>query len=193
MGEVYRARDTTLDRDVALKVLPGEVAANADRLERFRREAKTVASLNHSHIVTLYSVEEADGIRFMTMELVEGQSLDSMVGPTGMPMRQLLDIGIAIADALDAAHSHRVVHRDLKPANIMIATDGRIKVLDFGLARTTEQAIDITRTSSPLTTEGTVMGTVPYMSPEQVRGETLSPASDVFSFGIVLYELATGK
>jgi TolB-like protein/Tfp pilus assembly protein PilF len=191
MGEVYRARDTLLDRDVALKVLPADVAGDRERLERFQREAKTVASLNHTHIVTLYSVEEAEGVRFMTMELVEGHSLDAIIGEKPMSLLAVLDISIAVADALAAAHSHGVVHRDLKPANVMLATDGRIKVLDFGLARPATRPIDVTGTS-PLTVDGTVVGTVPYMSPEQVRGELVTTASDVFSFGTLLYELASG-
>ena len=135
MGEVYRARDTRLDRDVALKVLPADVAADPTRLERFEREAKIIAGLNHQHIVTIYSVEEDQGIRFLTMELIEGQGLDQIITPEGLPLAKLLEIGIAIADALAVAHGKGIVHRDLKPANVMLASDGHVKVLDFGLAK----------------------------------------------------------
>ena len=195
MGEVYRARDTTLDRDVALKVLPADVAANPARLERFQREAKTVASLNHPHIVTLYSVAQDEGVRFLTMELVEGHRLDQVVTADGVPVAKVLDIGIAIADALAAAHDKGIVHRDLKPANVMLTMDGRVKVLDFGLAKLVENvAWDQTITQlSPVTIEGAVMGTVPYMSPEQLRGQYVDHRSDIFSLGVLLYEMATGR
>jgi serine/threonine protein kinase/tetratricopeptide (TPR) repeat protein len=196
MGEVYRARDTRLDRDVALKVLPTAMAADPARLERFEREAKTVASLNHPHIVHLYSVEEDAGVRFLTMELVEGQALDAMIPASGLPLTKVFDIGIAVADALAAAHDKGIVHRDLKPANVMLATDGRVKVLDFGLAKLSDPtpASDHGATRAlPITTEGTVMGTVPYMSPEQLRGQPVDYRSDIFSLGVMLYELALGR
>src|SRR5580765_7961512 len=135
MGEVYRARDTRLGRDVAIKVLPAAVASSPERLARFEREAKTVAGLNHPNIVVLHSLEESGGIRFLTMELVEGRDLASLVSPGGLSLEQLLDVGVALADALVAAHERGVVHRDLKPANVMITRDGRVKVLDFGLAK----------------------------------------------------------
>src|SRR5512140_436855 len=135
MGEVYRARDTRLGRDVALKVLPADVAAHADRLARFEREARTVAALNHPNIVVLYTVEDQDGFRFLTMELVEGQNLSALVIPGGLPLARLLELAIPLADALAAAHEKGVIHRDLKPANVMLTKGGRIKVLDFGLAR----------------------------------------------------------
>jgi TolB-like protein/lipoprotein NlpI len=195
MGEVYRARDTTLDRDVALKVLPAALAANPARLERFQREAKTVASLNHPHIVTLYSAEEDAGVRFLTMELVEGQGLDEVLPADGLPLATVFDAGIAIADALAAAHEKGIVHRDLKPANVMLTRDGRVKVLDFGLAKLAEKfAWEQTVTQlAPITTEGAVMGTVPYMSPEQLRGQHVDHRSDIFSLGVLLYEMATGR
>jgi serine/threonine protein kinase/tetratricopeptide (TPR) repeat protein len=196
MGEVYRARDTRLDRDVALKVLPADVASDPARLERFQREAKTVAGLNHSHIVTLHSVEEANGVHFLTMELVEGQALDEMTNTDGLPLAKVFDIGIAVADALAAAHEKGIVHRDLKPANVMIARDGRVKVLDFGLAKLGAQMASPDQSATevrPITHEGTVMGTVPYMSPEQLRGQSIDHRSDIFSFGVLLYELATGR
>ena len=194
MGEVYRARDKSLDRDIALKLLPAEMADDPVRLERFQREAKTVAALNHPHIVHIYSVEEVDGVRFLTMELVEGDSLDHLIQPGGLPLARVFDIGIAVADGLATAHEKGIVHRDLKPANVMITKDGRAKVLDFGLAKlaTAQSLPDITQTSSPLTTDGQVMGTVPYMSPEQLRGQNVEHRSDIFSLGVMLYEMATG-
>src|SRR5215831_348166 len=133
MGEVYRARDTRLARDVAIKVLPATVASSPERLARFEREAKTVASLNHPNIVVLHSIEEADGARFLTMELVEGRDLSSLVSVGGLPLAQALEVAIALSDALVAAHERGVVHRDLKPANVMVTREGRVKVLDFGL------------------------------------------------------------
>jgi TolB-like protein/Flp pilus assembly protein TadD len=195
MGEVYRARDTKLERDVALKVLPAAMAADPARLERFEREAKTVAGLNHPHIVTLYSVEEADGVRFLTMELVEGQGLDQVVTADGLELSRVFDIGIAVADALAAAHEKGIVHRDLKPANVMIAKDGRAKVLDFGLAKLAEPEVqpEGVTGSLALTGEGSILGTVPYMSPEQLRGAQVDHRSDIFALGILLYELATGR
>jgi len=194
MGEVYRARDARLGRDVALKVLPAGMASDPARLERFRREAQTVASLNHPHIVTIYSVEEAAGVSFLTMELVEGRRLDELLTADGLPLASLLDIGAAVADALGAAHAKGIVHRDLKPANLMVNRDGRVKVLDFGLARSAATPVsDQTVTQvAPITTVGTVVGTVPYMSPEQLRGRPVDHRSDIFSLGILLYELAAG-
>src|SRR6267142_6853582 len=135
MGEVYRARDTRLGREVAVKVLPASVASNPDRLARFEREARTVAGLNHPNIITLFSVEDESGVRFLTMELVEGQSLDRLVSPGGLPLSRVLELGIALSDALVAAHERGVVHRDLKPANVVVTREGRLKVLDFGLAK----------------------------------------------------------
>ncbi len=195
MAEVYRAHDTNLDRDVALKVLPAEVAADPARLERFQREAKTVASLNHPHIVTLYSVEEDAGVRFLTMELVEGQGLDQVLTADGVPLAKVLEAGIAITDALAAAHEKGIVHRDLKPANVMLTADGRVKVLDFGLARPAANFAsdqEVTH-AAPITTEGAVIGTIPYMSPEQLRGQPVDHRSDIFSFGVLLYEMVTGR
>src|SRR5580765_2084565 len=135
MGEVYRAKDSRLGREVAVKVLPADVASSPDRLARFEREARTIASLNHPNIVTLYTVEDADGVRFLTMELVEGQTLSTFVSPGGLPLAQFLDLAIHMTDALGAAHEKGVIHRDLKPANVMVTRDGRVKVLDFGLAK----------------------------------------------------------
>jgi serine/threonine protein kinase len=135
MGEVYRARDARLGRDVALKVLPDALGSDEGRLERFAREARAVAALNHPHIVTIFSTEEADGIRFFTMELVEGQTLDALIPAGGLPLARFLELAIPIADALTAAHQKQITHRDLKPANVMVSNEGRVKVLDFGLAK----------------------------------------------------------
>jgi len=199
MGEVYRARDTRLGREVAVKVLPASVASNPDRLARFEREARAVAGLNHPNIVTLFSVEDEEGIRFLTMELVEGQSLDRVVTPGGLSLSRVLELSIPLANALVAAHERGVVHRDLKPANVMVTHDDWIKVLDFGLAKIASDAApapDATvgaTAGGPLSDVGQVLGTVPYMAPEQIRGETVDARSDLFSLGIILYELATGR
>src|SRR5690242_2314319 len=197
MGEVYRARDTRLGRDVALKVLPAEVSSDAERLARFEREARTVAGLNHPNIVVLHSMEQDGETRFLTMELVEGQSLDRYV-TEALPLKRVLELGIELADALTAAHEQGVIHRDLKPANVMLTRDGRVKVLDFGLAKLEEQGsgIDLTQAptvASPLSSAGQVIGTLPYMAPEQVRGETVDPRTDLFALGVMLYELAAGR
>jgi TolB-like protein len=194
MGEVYRATDTKLGRDVAIKVLPVSLAGDPDYLTRFRREARTIAALNHPHIVTIFSVEEANGIHFLTMELVEGQSLRQLIPEGGLPIDRIIDMGTALAEALAAAHEKGIVHRDLKPANIMITTEGRVKVLDFGLAKEIlpEDATDNTLTTSQ-TRAGAVMGTPAYMSPEQVGGRAIDHRTDIFSLGIVLYEMARGQ
>ena len=170
MGEVYRATDTKLGRDVALKVLPAEMATDPERLERFQREARAVAALNHPHIVTIHSVEEADGIHFLTMEVAEGQSLDRLIPKGGLPLEGFLEIAVPLSDALAAAHDKGIVHRDLKPANVMVGERGRVKVLDFGLAkiRGPQDSLDSELSTQAQTREGVVMGTVPYMSPEQV-------------------------
>ena len=198
MGEVYRARDTRLGREVAVKVLPEGVAANPDRLARFEREARAVAGLNHPNIVTLHSVEDEDGVRFLTMELVDGQSLDQLVTPGGLPLGRVLDLAIPLANALVAAHERGVVHRDLKPGNVMVTHDGWVKVLDFGLAKVAlEEGPDpgatIGATAGPISGVGQVLGTVPYMAPEQIRGETVDARSDLFALGIILYELSAGR
>jgi len=210
MGAVYLAEDTTLHRKVALKVLPEDMASSPDRLVRFQREARAVAALNHPNIVTLFSVEEAHGTPFLTMELVEGTSLDRVVAAAPVPLAKVFDIGIALADALAAAHEKGIVHRDLKPANVMVTQEGRVKVLDFGLAKLAQAGAESeagapgaaargtddlpTRVpSGGLTREGLVIGTVPYMSPEQVRGEAVDARTDIFSLGVLLYELATGR
>jgi TolB-like protein len=195
MGEVYRAIDTRLGRNIALKVLAAAVVRDAEVLARFRREARAVAALNHPNIVTIFSVEEADGVPFLTMELVEGRSLKELIEGSGLPVEKLLEIGRALADAVAAAHEKGIVHRDLKPANVMVTTDGRVKVLDFGLAKEMVVASDgdLTLTSADATRAGTVMGTPAYMSPEQVAGRQVDHRTDIFSMGIVLYEMASGE
>ncbi len=194
MGEVYRATDVKLGREVALKVLPPDMAGDSERLARFQREARALAALNHPHIVTIYSVEESDGVHFLTMELVEGQSLDHRIPEGGLPVQQIVEIAGALADALAVAHGKGIVHRDLKPANVMVTEEGRIKVLDFGLAKEIRAAnsSDATMTSAGHTEVGLVMGTPRYMSPEQIAGRTLDHRTDIFSLGIILYEMSTG-
>ncbi|MEJ2085706.1 MAG: protein kinase, partial [Acidobacteriota bacterium] len=201
MGEVYLAEDTELGRKVALKILSSERAESPERLERFRREAKAVAALDHPNIVTIFNIEEAEGRRFIVMQWVEGESLDRMISAEGLPLARVFDIAIPMADALAAAHERGIVHRDLKPGNVMVTPEGVVKVLDFGLAKLSaepdlemlegEATQAATRTAT-LTGEGTVMGTAPYMSPEQLKGSPVDPRSDIFSLGIVLYEMATG-
>jgi TolB-like protein/tRNA A-37 threonylcarbamoyl transferase component Bud32/cytochrome c-type biogenesis protein CcmH/NrfG len=195
MGEVYRATDSKLGREVALKVLPPDMARDPERLARFQREARAVAALNHPHIVTIYSVEESEGVHFLTMELVEGQSLDHRIPEGGLPVQQVIEIASALADALAAAHDKGIVHRDLKPANVMVTEDGRVKVLDFGLAKKTRAANpnDATMTAAGHTEVGVVMGTPRYMSPEQIAGRPLDHRSDIFSLGVILYEMSTGR
>ncbi len=198
MGEVYRARDTRLGREVAIKVLPEDMATDPARLARFEREAQTVAALNHPNIVTLHSIEESGGIRFLTMELIEGQSLDRLVVPGGVPLVRALELAIPMADALVAAHGRGAVHRDLKPANVMVTREGRVKVLDFGLAKFASPGSTLEETqaltvASPLSGAGQVVGTVPYMAPEQVRGETVDARTDLFALGAILYELLAGR
>jgi TolB-like protein/Tfp pilus assembly protein PilF len=195
MGEVYRATDTKLGRDIALKVLPAEMAQDPERLGRFRREAKALAQLDHPNIVTIHSVEECDGIHFLTMQLVDGLPLDRLIPQGGLPVEQIAEIAGALGDALAAAHEKGIVHRDLKPANVMVSNEGRVKVLDFGLAKDVRTANpgDATMTSDSRTQVGVVMGTPAYMSPEQTSGRALDHRSDIFSMGVVLYEMATGR
>ena len=190
MGEVYRARDTRLVREVALKVLHADVVNDARRLARFEQEARTVAALNHPNIVTLFSVEDHAGTRFLTMELVEGASLEREVTPGGLQVGRVVELGIAIATALTAAHEKGVVHRDLKPGNVMLTRDGRVKVLDFGLAKALRSDSEVTASATDM---GQVVGTVPYMAPEQVRGEAVDSRTDLFALGVLLYELTTGR
>jgi len=197
MGEVYRAEDTKLGRDVALKILPPDMATDRDRLERFRREATTVAALNHPNIVTIFSVEVVEDIHFLTMELVEGTTLDALLPSGGFTLERFFDLATPIADALASAHARGIVHRDLKPANVMVTDEGdRVKVLDFGLAKLSEGVAADGTTELPteaLTQAGLVVGTPHYMSPEQAKGEGVDPRSDIFSLGVMLFEMATGQ
>src|SRR6187455_160422 len=189
MGEVYRARDTRLGRDVALKLLP---ETSPDKLARFEREARAVAGLAHPNIVVLYAIEEFAGQHFLVLELIEGQDLSELVVSTGLPLARVLELAIPLADALASAHERGVVHRDLKPSNIKLARDGRLKVLDFGLARMLDPDLQQTL-DAPISGAGQVLGTIPYMAPEQLRGETTDARTDLFALGVVLYELASGK
>lgn len=196
MGEVYVADDTKLGRRVALKVLSAELAGDPDRRQRFEREARAAAALNHPNIVTIHSVEEADGIPFLTLELIEGQTLADVIPPGGLPLDRVLSLAIPLADAVGAAHERGITHRDLKPANVMVTADGRVKVLDFGLAKVKEAARAAAEAAMPtaaLTGEGRIVGTVMYMAPEQAEGKPVDQRSDVFSLGIILYEMATGR
>ena len=198
MGEVYRARDPRLGRDIALKVLPQAFVGDPDRLARFEREARILAGISHPNIVVLHSIEHEAAMRFVTMELVEGGTLADLLAPGGLPLQRVLELAIPIGEALAAAHEKGVVHRDLKPANVMVARDGRVKVLDFGLAKLTlERDGDLSGRAAtdpmPLSTAGDVHGTPGYMSPEQIRGEAVDARTDLFSFGILLYLLVTGR
>lgn len=195
MGEVYRARDTTLGRDVAIKVLPDAFARDPERLARFEREAKTLAALNHPSIAQIYGLEKAAGVSALVMELVEGETLRGRISGGPLPVAAALDVAIALADALAAVHAKGITHRDLKPENIILTTDGRIKVLDFGLARWQAQhdADQDLTVPSDATEAGVMMGTVGYMSPEQVRGEKAEATSDIFSLGCVIYEMLTAR
>jgi eukaryotic-like serine/threonine-protein kinase len=195
MGEVYRARDTRLGRDVALKILPESFARETDRLRRFEQEARAVAALNHSNILAVFDIGQHDGSPFLVSELLEGESLRATLDGGALPQRKTIEYGVQIAHGLAAAHEKGIVHRDLKPENIFITKDGRIKILDFGLAKLAQKAgaglDDVTLTSSH-TAAGVVMGTASYMAPEQVRGEAADPRTDIFAFGAVLYEMLSG-
>ena len=199
MGEVYRARDARLGRDVAIKVLPAAAALNPDRLARFDREARLLASLNHPHIATLHGIEHGDGVRALVLELVEGETLADMIARGPVPVREALRLAGQIADALDAAHAKGVIHRDLKPANIKVTPERQVKVLDFGLAKAfapSEFDADLSQTPTVTydeTGEGLVIGTAAYMSPEQARGQSIDKRTDIWAFGCVLYEMLTGR
>ncbi len=197
MGEVYRAIQSSLGRQVAIKVLPAEKVADPERKQRFVQEAKSASSLNHPNIITIYDIGQAEGIDFISMELVSGKALDRLIPRHGMRLNDALKYAVQIADALARAHAAGIVHRDLKPGNIMVNEDGLVKVLDFGLAKLTEAAPagddEATRTMRPTTEEGKIVGTVAYMSPEQAEGKKVDARSDIFSFGSVLYEMVTGE
>jgi serine/threonine protein kinase len=199
MGEVYRGKDQVLGRDVAIKVLPEEFARDADRVARFQREAKLLASLNHPNIAAIYGLEESEGTNFLVLELVEGEILADRIKAGPIPVEASLKLTLQMAEALEAAHGKGVVHRDLKPANIKITPDGKVKVLDFGLAKAFagEQA-DLNLSNSPTlsqaaTMQGVILGTAAYMSPEQARGKAVDKRADIWAFGVVLYEMLTGK
>ena len=199
MGQVWQARDTTLDRDVALKVLPKAFTSDPDRLARFQREAKVLASLNHPNIGGIYGLEESDGVKALVLELVEGPTLTDRIKQGPIPIDEALAIARQIAEALEAAHEAGVIHRDLKPANIKVREDGTVKVLDFGLAKALEPdapAGDASRSATltaAATQIGFIMGTAAYMSPEQAAGQTVDKRSDLWSFGVVLFEMLTGQ
>jgi serine/threonine protein kinase len=197
MGVVYKARDTHLDRPVAIKVLPPERVADPERRRRFVKEAKAASALNHPNIVHIYDIDTDSGVEFIAMEYVEGKTLHDVIGRKGLKLGETLQYAVQIADALAAAHRAGIVHRDIKPSNIMVSEKGLVKVLDFGLAKLAGQADSDpnapTQTMGPCTEEGTIVGTAAYMSPEQAEGKRVDARSDIFSFGSVLYEMVTGQ
>ena len=195
MGEVYRAKDTRLGRDVAVKILPESFARETDRLRRFEQEARAVAALNHPNILAIHDIGQHEGSPFLVSELLEGESLGATLDRGALPQRKTIEYGVQIAQGLAAAHEKGIVHRDLKPENIFVTKDGRIKILDFGLAKLAQKAgagSDEVTLASERTAAGVVMGTASYMAPEQVRGEAADPRTDIFAFGALLYEMLSG-
>src|SRR5713226_7852310 len=201
MGEVYRAHDTKLNRDVALKILPDAFALDADRLARFKREAQVLASLNHPNIAAIYGFQESNGVQALVLELVEGPTLADRIEKGAIPIDEALPIARQIAEALEAAHEQGIIHRDLKPANIKVRADGTVKVLDFGLAKAMEPAagsspsmsMSPTLTTPAMTQAGMILGTAAYMAPEQARGKTVDKRADIWAFGAVLFEMLAGR
>src|ERR1700684_555942 len=200
MGEVYQAHDTNLERDVAIKVLPEAFAHDPERLSRFQREAKMLAALNHPNIATIYGLEQSNGASYLVMELVSGETLAERVKRDGaVPIEEALGIAKQIAEALEAAHEKGIIHRDLKPANVKVTPEGKVKVLDFGLAKAfagAESGSDPSNSptlSAAGTMQGVILGTAAYMSPEQARGKTVDKRTDIWAFGCVLFELLTGQ
>src|SRR6187399_496070 len=207
MGEVYRARDTKLGREVAIKVVLESVVADAERAARFRREAQVLAALNHPNIATLFGMEEADGRHFLAMEFVDGEDVSQRIARGAIPPAEALPLARQIADALTAAHDAGIIHRDLKPANIKVRNDGTVKVLDFGLAKAMDSNVgnsaaeatpylpsdSPTMMSPAMTSMGMILGTAGYMSPEQAKGKPVDKRADIWAFGVVLYEMLTGK
>ncbi|HVQ14069.1 MAG TPA: serine/threonine-protein kinase, partial [Vicinamibacterales bacterium] len=198
MGEVYRARDTRLDRVVAIKVLPDIVAGNPDRRQRLEREARAISRLNHPHICTLYDIGHQNGLDYLVMEFLEGQTLAERLTKGALPLNHALQCAIQLADALDVAHRHGIVHRDLKPANVFLSRSGSsgvpiTKLLDFGIAKAMALSPAAASVSATLTDHGTLLGTVQYMAPEQLEGRAADVRSDLFAFGVVLYEMLTGR
>src|SRR6476620_7742584 len=199
MGEVYRAKDTKLKRDVAIKILPEEFSRDTDRVSRFQREAESLAALNHQNIAAIYDLQQSDATRFLILEFVEGDTLADILKKRGaLPVDEALQIAKQICEALEAAHEKGSIHRDLKPANVKITPDGKVKVLDFGLAKAFEtEASKANLSQSPTlsmaaTNAGVILGTAAYMSPEQAKGRTVDKRTDIFAFGCVLYEMLTG-
>src|SRR5947207_1586534 len=198
MGEVYRARDTSLGRDVAIKVLPVAYSEDAERLRRFEQEAQAVGALNHPNILVIHQIGTDDGAPYIVSELLEGETLRERMAGAALPQRKAIDYGLQIAHGLASAHAKGIVHRDLKPENLFVTNDGRVKILDFGLAKLTGTADgNQSQTEVPTrrvdTDPGLVMGTMGYMSPEQLRGKPADHRSDIFSFGAILYEMLSGK
>jgi serine/threonine protein kinase len=196
MGVVWRAVDTTLDREVAVKILSEDYSQDSERLGRFKREARAIAALNHPNIITVYSVEKADGVHFITMELIRGRTLTESIPKGGLDLDTFFGLAGSLAEAIEAAHGKGITHRDLKPDNVMIGEDGRLRVLDFGLAKLKEEipaGIDGSQLpTATVTQEGKILGTVSYMSPEQAEGRPVDHRSDIFSLGVMLYQMATG-
>src|SRR6204780_1212296 len=199
MGEVYRAHDTKLARDVAIKVLPANFVNDPERLSRFQREARMLAALNHPNIATIYGLEQSGEVACLVMELVPGETLAERVKAGALPIEEALKIAVQIAEALEAAHEKGIVHRDLKPANVKVTSEGKVKVLDFGLAKafagdaTIDDPTNSPTLSRAATMQGVILGTAAYMSPEQARGKAVNKATDVWAFGRVLYELLSGQ